>query len=494
MLPMVGAAVGQGMLDWPLVSLLALVVLLHMLHGVAPARGARRGFLFGLGCHGLGLMWLLPALQITGGLSFPFDIMVWLLPVLLLAASSALFGAGLAWLTPTPWLLPVTAPALWVVIEWLWADLFDWGWVRIGILWSGENGLILQNADWGGIHALSWLAIFLPAIGAAMVAPGLRTRPGVVVVGGLVVMGTVIAAVEYGSWRLEQAQVWLKDRAPLITIGLVQTHVPKEAQNRPRREGEADLVGRMRLMETLEERVDLVLWPERSLPDPVVEGRENPQLERLAQLSQAMETPLLLGLRHVLPGSGDNAPVSHQSLILLDPLPAAGGGYRKHRLLPFGDYDPLGANSPVPGPPPRPLQWAGPAMGPILGLEIVDEDQSRRLTLAGARWLVNAADERPFGAGLAETTLALARIRAVENRLALARVTDNGRSAVLDPWGRVVGAIPGGVSAALATAVPAGPADAPFRRLGGGVWPWLCLLVLTLVGLAITNGTGSSFR
>jgi apolipoprotein N-acyltransferase len=70
---------------------------------------------------------------------------------------------------------------------------------------------------------------------------------------------------------------------------------------------------------------------------------------------------------------------------------------------------------------------------------------------------------------------AQARLRAVEEGLPLVRAANTGISAVVDPYGRVVEALPLGVEGVLDSALPRAIPAPPFARFGNLVFAALLL-------------------
>jgi len=108
--------------------------------------------------------------------------------------------------------------------------------------------------------------------------------------------------------------------------------------------------------------------------------------------------------------------------------------------------------------------------------EAIFPNEVRRFTLAGAHLFVNISDDGWFGgSGAPGQHLAMARVRAVENRRWLLRDTNDGITVSVDPYGRIVAQLP---------AQTRGELDAPFafradltRYARWGDWiAWLCVL------------------
>jgi apolipoprotein N-acyltransferase len=103
-------------------------------------------------------------------------------------------------------------------------------------------------------------------------------------------------------------------------------------------------------------------------------------------------------------------------------------------------------------------------------------NEVRRFTRAGAQLFINVSDDGWFGgSGAPEQHLAMARVRAVENRRWLLRATNTGITVSVDPYGRIVARLPANTRGQL---------DAPYAFRSDltayarwGDWlAWLCVL------------------
>jgi apolipoprotein N-acyltransferase len=123
--------------------------------------------------------------------------------------------------------------------------------------------------------------------------------------------------------------------------------------------------------------------------------------------------------------------------------------YDKSHLVPFGEYVPLRGILPMQkitpgaidfsaGPGPRTITLPGlPPFSPLICYEAIFPgavvDPAHR-----PAWLLNITDDAWYGFTSGPFQhLAIARLRAIEEGLPLARAGDNGISAMFDPYGRV---------------------------------------------------------
>jgi apolipoprotein N-acyltransferase len=202
--------------------------------------------------------------------------------------------------------------------------------------------------------------------------------------------------------------------------------------------------------------------------------------------------------RHVL--------VPYNSAVMLDPQGRTVFTYDKIHLVPFGEYEPFplihrvvtSVSSEIGGF----RKGSNYAVGPLPGgftfstficYEAIYAGEIRRFAADGAELLINISNDGWFGrSAAAEQHLRMVRVRAVENRRWIVRVTNNGFTVSVDPYGRVFSPLPVDVRAA---------ADLPYdfrtdltiyTRFGDW-FAWLCVLVSAIL-LASTFTKGNLTR
>ncbi len=130
--------------------------------------------------------------------------------------------------------------------------------------------------------------------------------------------------------------------------------------------------------------------------------------------------------------------------------------------------------------------------GIFICYESVFADEIRQFAKNGAEVFVNISDDGWYGDTSAPWQhLNMARMRAIENRRWLLRDTNNGVTAVIDPYGRVRQSIPRHTVGAL-VAQYGFNSEITFYTRHGDVFAWLCaILSLGFVLRAVTARSSS---
>jgi apolipoprotein N-acyltransferase len=105
----------------------------------------------------------------------------------------------------------------------------------------------------------------------------------------------------------------------------------------------------------------------------------------------------------------------------------------------------------------------------------------RRFAAGGANLLINISNDGWFGRSAApEQHLKMARVRAVENRRWLIRVTNNGYTVSVDPYGRIVASLPADVRNAADLPYDFRTDTTLYVRFGDW-FAWLCVAASVVV-------------
>lgn len=465
----------------PIALVVALVLLIYLVYDVVPRRGAWLGFLFGLSYFGLGFSWLLTSLHTYGGISMGLALLMLFLLSATMALYPALFGMVLSSLAPKIWLLPLAAPALWTLTEWLRTRVLGgFPWNLIGYAWDPWLPMI-QAADLGGVFFLSWLLMFPASVVAVMWLRRSSWRETLV---GLAIIAVIILSLFlYGKWRIESL-IALQNRdiwAPPIRVAIVQANIAQHLKWEPKRQKE-NMERYLQLSRSLKGPLDLVVWPETAVAF-FLQASSN-YLNEIGQLSKDLDAPVLTGAP-MADREKDGQWRFYNSMILLDDSDTLSRRYDKHHLVPFGEFIPFrgfvpsvfekfteGTEDFTPGPGPVSLPWSGGNIGPLICYEVIFPHEVRQLTSTGAKWLVNITNDAWFGESAKPQHLAMARMRAVENRRPLIRAANTGISTVFDHMGRQLGRIDANQMGTMVATVHQSTIRSLYQR-SGHLWVWI---------------------
>jgi len=402
---------------------------------------ARLGFWFGMLGYAANLYWIAIALSIYTKLA----ILGYIAALFVLAPVVTLVGMALFVLRrrlhlPMALLLPVVWVASEVVLNYM-SDL-AFPWLPLGLALS-RTPVLAQAADLSGVRGLSFcIAAVNGLIADAWLMRGQRAAIAKRLVAAIAIVGAMAG---YGAWRMRTTQL-----IPLAPVAIVQPNIPQEekwqAENQSRIEGILDEITKKRLDAR---DAKLVLWPEAALPGFISEHPE--WSSDMRRMSRDSRTPILFGtldLEWHGPGDYDyyNAAMLVDSMGVLN----AQQPYRKSFLVPivervpfvnprwfkglkyFGGYG-RGKNT-------KPFEVGFGKVGVLICYESIFPQRSREFRREGADLIVNITNDAWFGKSLApyqhEAHMAL---RAIENRVGIARAANTGISAYIDPLGRIQG-------------------------------------------------------
>jgi apolipoprotein N-acyltransferase len=305
-----------------------------------------------------------------------------------------------------------------------------------------------------GAYGLTWLTVALAAAPAVLLDSVSRRSKAL---SAVVILAALAALYGLGAARLARA---VEPGANAPRIRVVQANIDQKDKWRPEN---LDLIFDTYLDLTrrpADRRPDLVAWPEGALPvvidDFLAPG--SPYTRRLKDALSPGQT-LLLGANHADVGPSGQTRYFN-SLLALRREPAAlrvTGIYDKYRLVPFGEFLPMGAwatrlgirslvHMPedfTPGPPPLPLRLEGaPPVQPLICYEALFPGFVRKAaSRAGFRpaWILNASNDAWFGLTSGPLQhLNIASYRAIEEGVPIVRATPTGVSAVIDAYGRTI--------------------------------------------------------
>ncbi len=425
-------------------------------------------FCFGFGLGGFSTSWIANALMIDGG-QFAYLIPLAFIGMGILFGLFYAIPAVLSTFYPSGIRQLLAFSALFTIFEWVrsWF-LTGFPWNLLGSVW--ENTLpILQSASVWGVYGLSFLTVFVCGSLAFLPQKKIPTFAGIL----------LICLYIAGFGRLYTAT---NDTIWGIKLRLVQPNIAQTLKWDPN-EAENSFSKIMRLSRQNNEDISHVIWPESAVP--FIVNQNDGERPRLMQALQQGGTLILGGLR------ADKDKKSYaNSLFVLDDFANIQAHYDKSHLVPFGEYVPLRDLIPIDKIVPLPfdfLEGKGPQtlyvqktppFSPLVCYEVIF---SGRVARKDKRpdWLVNVTNDGWYGISAGPYQhLGMAKMRAVEEGLPLARAANTGISAVFDGYGRVIGQTRLGTEEVLDTPLPVPLNQTLYSRFGFWIPIGFSLLLL----------------
>jgi apolipoprotein N-acyltransferase len=477
-------------------------ILLLSLFGARPSVAFGCGFFHGLLFVLTSVPWIATVLAVHGGLSVAGGWAV----LLLIAAAWGILTGVFAWSVhrlsrQSVELACIGAPFLWVTFEFARAHLpeISFPWNLLGYPAAANLGLV-QLTSITGIYGLSFLVGgFNGLLAWTSVSSKLTIRARIIYAAAATAILLSVALA--GPRLVSQPQAHHFARAVQPSFPEMESYPADWFQAHA---ADLDEIVRISLAPSAE-KPDLLVWPEAPAPFSF----QDPQFAKLAStLAIRFGHPFLAGAIEwkapvdpsVAPTQGNLLP--YNSALLFDGQGQRIFVYDKVHLVPFGEYEPFPlihhvvssvssevggfhkGNKYLVGKLPR-----GNAFGVFICYEAIYPGEVRRFAAGGAQLLVNISNDGWFGrSAAAEQHLRMARVRAVENRRWLVRVTNNGFTASVDPYGRFFEPLPPDVRAAADLPYDFRTDETIYTRFGDW-FAWLCVLVsVILLGATFRKG------
>jgi apolipoprotein N-acyltransferase len=368
-------------IGWRICILPAVLMLLLSVHGLAMRPAFWLGFAHGMLAYGFALSWFW---NIFGYAAIAlYAILAFFVGLFAVGQSLA---ARRGW---SPWTMALFIATSWTGIEFFRSELFvlDFPWMTPGVA-LGPNLLL----PWIGVYGVSFLVV-LPL---AMMLDGRTYR-----VGGVGFMFILVVS-------LMPAGGWFDDNDKAVRFAALQFESVSFDVYR-------------KATEALDPSINLVLWPEESVPYGVRANKAD-----LAALRRLVEKPprvLILGTQ-----TRSSALQWFNTALTLDATGVLGEHYKNHPVHLFDDGTPGKTVLPVKTP-----------LG-VIGTPICfDNDYQavvRKMTLAGAEFFaVPSMDAESWGEKQHLQHAELFRLRACENARWMLVCPSSGMTQLIDPYG-----------------------------------------------------------
>lgn len=459
----------------PLVFIIMPILIWVVEKAPTPRAAFMRGWFFGFGMFIKGISWV--------GYSFSMqdEVPTWLAPIAVFALACVLATfKGLTFLLAkrlavfgmtNPLTMISSFTVAWMVGELIQGYFFTGlPWLLLGSIWADWTAM-LQGAALVGVYGLSIFTVLITAAPALFLVqqPTVFTRWAPVAATGLLIVWA-----GFGVGRLSIAEV---NVFPDFKMRLVQARVGQREKWLSYLQEEHFTnhlqLTRQKSMQGKADDIDLIIWPETAIPENL-SLRTSLMRYRASQILEPGAI-LLTGAPRIT-RNPDGSRRIYNSLYALDENANLRAQYDKFHLVPFGEYLPFdsllrslgldqltgGGEGFQEGIGPRTLSIANiPSFSPLICYEVIFPDRVSDWN-DRPQWLLNITNDAWFGVSEGPYQhLALARMRAVEEGLAVVRVAGSGITAVIDPLGRDIARLPVGARGILDSALPMPLRDLP---------------------------------
>lgn len=429
----------------------ALVPLLISLPSLNPKQSFNHGFITGFFHFMTLIYWIVPTVNIYGGLHFTLAGSTLILLCLYLALYPALFTFLLKKLNPGPFFKPVLAACLWAGLEYIRAyALTGFSWGSLGYS-QYLNLLFIQIADLSGVYGVSFLIVLINYFFVDLFTILQKKEEKRSVTAMLFTIILVSVALFYGRQRLSTLDA-LMNSAPKPAIAVIQGNIEQDMKwSDAFKNGTVDkyiLLSKTALIDNPE----LIIWPETALP--FYYGYEQALSNIVDQCVRESKTNYLVGS----PAFHSNGKETryYNRAYMLNRFSIVTGTYDKNRLVPFGEYVPFGDYLTFLGKITAqagnfssgdksfiPLDFKEHKTGVLICFEILFPHISSGFVKNGADILTATTNDAWFGHTSAPLQhFSMAVFRAVENRRSVARAANTGISGFIDPEGKILETTP----------------------------------------------------
>lgn len=458
---------------WGFLGAVALVSLVWSLRGLGWWRRGSLGFLCGVVFYSFLVYWLVYVHPAAAPL-----LCLWL------SLWLALFGI-LCGPLRSPTALVLWMPIAWVCVEYLRSiGPLGFAWGLLGHT-QWRNLPLIQIASVTGVYGISFL-LAMASGGLAAFSLWFRHRDGRRV--PILVLPFVLIALVWigGSVSLDSRD---EEASDSIRIALLQVcFSQQEKWDEEEMERVKDRTYRM-TGQAAGRGVDLIVWPETALPVTLNEWHAVEE-ELIGELNES-DVPILVGT--LLEHGTDVRTDTRNAVMLFRPGMsswAEAQRYEKMHLVPWGEYVPLawllpfvdrmvteeGGGGLSPGEAFTVFELDGARLATPICFESAVANLVRGFVLRGAGLLINVTNDAWFRESSAQDQHLIQSVfRAVENRRAMARAANTGRTCWIAPTGEVMDRLPLYDAGILVADVPL-RSDSTFYTRHGDVFARLVLV------------------
>jgi apolipoprotein N-acyltransferase len=489
-----GLALSFTWLYFPVYAWISIGLLLMMVLGARPRVAYFCGFYHAIAFVFASVSWIADVLAVHGGTS---RLAGWGI-LLLIAMVWGILTGCFTWTVNriarrSAASACIAAPFVWVTSEFARAHLpeISFPWNLLGYS-AAANPALLQVTTVTGIYGLSFVvAAFNSLLAWADAAKTVNPKKRLSLIGAG--MAVIVSVMFLGARFVPEAHANHFARA-------VQPNFP-EVDSYPAdwfaiHKDDMDELDELSLQPSAH-RPDLIIWPEAPAP---FSWQNNQFSKRASNLAIRAEHPFLAGViewKTEKFSSGHIGEAPYNSALLVDPQGQKVFVYDKRHLVPFGEYEPFplihrvvqSVSDEVGGFHKGKVAAVGMLpdgykFGVFICYEAIYPGEIREFAAKGANLLINISNDGWFQKSAAAVQhLHMARVRAVENRRWVLRVTNSGITAAIDPYGKVYESIPRDVRGAVDLPYDFRTDTTLYTRFGDW-FAWMCVLVSAILLLS----------
>ncbi len=480
--------------DFYPLSWIALVPLLMSLGGKSVKTsfflGILNGFVYFLGT----IYWVFNSMHSYGNIPAVLSLALLIVLCLYLALYVGIFSMLFNYLSessrfPALFLVPV----FWVTLEFLRTyALTGFPWSVLG--YSQYKFLtLIQIADITGVYGISFIVAAVNGAIFDIVASWPKRRRAMplfphwpMTVGMIILAISIIVSLSYGVWKLNSG-----GSGHSIKVSVVQGNIEQDKKWDVRFQKEIIDTYKRLTTKAVVMSPDLIIWPESAVP--FIFSYDEPYSSELTNFQKKLDTHLIFGSTFIR-GIKDEKYELSNSAILLSPDGKVVSIYDKIHLVPYGEYIPLkkffpfidklaaGSGDFVKGKEYTVMGTPFARIGNLICYEIIFPGMVRKFTNKGADFLVTITNDAWFGRSSAPYQhFSMAVLRAVENRVPVARAANTGISGFIDANGRILKKSDIFVEAVLTEDIVIGAFKKSFYSQYGDLFTFLCIVSSVLL-------------
>uniref|UniRef100_UPI003563D14D apolipoprotein N-acyltransferase n=1 Tax=Neptunomonas sp. TaxID=1971898 RepID=UPI003563D14D len=279
---------------------------------------------------------------------------------------------------------------------------------------------------------------------------------------------------------------WTQSSGHIQQVDIVQANIPQQLKWDKNYLPEfLNMYSKITLRDT---QASLVIWPETAIPSLLSSAK--PYLSELLDRFDKDNRTLISGLPSIEADS--EHPDGYRAHNSLAVLTGKTDIYHKQRLVPFGEYVPMEAylrgvieffNLPMssfslPAETQTTLSTGDMKIAAAICYEIAYPELVRQLSIH-SDWILTVSNDTWFSHSLAPAQhLQIARMRALENGRWLVRSTNNGLTAIIDPYGNITAQAPAYQQAVLSGSIENRSGTTPYQKYGAAPVLLFSLLLL----------------